>query len=432
MSDLPKLSTTFATDSAEARSARGSGGWGVAAASGDADDGTDAHRVATNSATIGHVVTSRDVPLPPPTPEVEALLRQLLLAGYIENVGRRAPPERAAAACAAAHIPIGRYVPYEVASDALRSGVRAGAAAAAAAEVDGLMQGSGAAKAQNNSDQSDNRGDRNGGDFVWIHPASAVSEADAALAPPFIVFAAVRFGRGGRAWATGVTAVEESWIAPLAGGTPLLRRGSPLSTPPPVWDARSDTVIATFSPVFGDAGWRLCTLRAPLRDIESSGSGSGGGASGSSMADARRRAFARALLEGNAIPSSLAFVLRDTNALRGPPSDLHKIGGKGGGVRAALLLDAMSSPRAHLSTRAAEALGSLSDASVESRGALKNIWKFAPGFLIDELAAWCREDAAKLLRSAWPSAIANEVKNGLGGSAAASIIVVDSTSRVQK
>ena len=42
-----------------------------------------------------------------------------------------------------------------------------------------------------------------------------------------------------------VTALEEGWLAALAGGTPLLRLGPPLAVPAPRYDPRADAVLAT-------------------------------------------------------------------------------------------------------------------------------------------------------------------------------------------
>ena len=351
--------------------------------------------------------------LPPPSAVTETLLRQVLLGGLIGHVARRARPDEASAACAAAGIPPGRGVPYVPASASLRDGISAGIAAARAAnaERDATAGGDGdAAAAASTSAQN----------VVWIHPQSSVSDADAALAPAYIVFENVRFGKSARAWAVGVTAVEESWISSLARGTPLLVLGKHVPTPAPSYAPATDSVLATFTPVFGDAQWRLPPIRTTLEGEDAR------------ACDARVRAFARALLEGTAVPA-LAPIVSAANALRSPASSLSRSDVPAPIARAGNLLRALSAPDKVIPPRAAALLGDdAHSATVDSARSLARVWQIAPGFLCDEIAAWCREEAVAELKRAWPAAVRAFLIPFVGGPKRADVVIVEARGRAER
>lgn len=357
--------------------------------------------------TAGVDAESGPLSLPPPSAVIETLLRQVLLGGLIGHVARRARPEETAAACAAAGIPNGRGVPYVPASASLREGIAAGVAAARAANAEsdaaaaGGRVGDAAAPPASASAQH----------VVWIHPQSSVSDSDAALAPAFIVFENVRFGKSARAWAVGVTAVEESWISSLARGTPLLVMGKHVPTPAPSYAPTSDAIVATFTPLFGDAQWRLPPVRAALDGDDAR------------SCDARVRAFARALLEGTAV-AALARVVCAADALRSPASTLSRSDVPAPLARTGNLLRALTAPDKVIPPRAAAVLGDDAQTPVDSARALARVWHIAPGFLYDEIAAWCRDDAVADLKRTWP-AVVRAFLSQFGGGQRADVVVVD-------
>ena len=55
----------------------------------------------------------------------------------------------------------------------------------------------------------------------------------------------------------GVTAIEPSWLAGLAAGTPLCRYGEPLESPAPQYDRDADELFCWSIPTFGDKEWKL-------------------------------------------------------------------------------------------------------------------------------------------------------------------------------
>ena len=265
--------------------------------------------------------------LPPPSPQTETLLMQLIAAGFLSRVARRAPPDQIAALSAAARVGRGRaWVPYMPASSTIAQDAP----------------------------------------LIFVHPGSAVDEADARLMPEFICFSEIvhsvspRTGKS-RAYARGVSAVEERWLSSLAAGTPLSSLGPPLETPAPVYSARSDAVVCARVPTFGDTAWRLAPIVLPLllpapvskamRAVEPR----------TDLLDTAVRAFARALLEGKAVEGLLP------EWAAAPPSLITQ---RSPQKRVALLVEAMLAK------------------AIVNAASLAAAWSDSPTLLFSELGAW--------------------------------------------
>eukprot|EP00741_Cyanophora_paradoxa_P005875 tig00000113_g5693.t1 len=154
----------------------------------------------------------------PPTADQEALLRQLLAAGLVDQVARRVPSTDPRAAS----LP-GRRVAYEPCA---------------------LMPGEAA-----------------GGESepAFIHPSSFVCGAP----PDFLVYREII--RTSRPYMRGVTAISPDWLPRLAGPT-LVQLGPPLDAPPPRYDAESDGAVCWRQPTYGPRGWELPPVRGPHPD----------------------------------------------------------------------------------------------------------------------------------------------------------------------
>jgi len=326
-------------------------------------------------------------------------------------VARRAPPEQVAPLLAAARAGRGRaWVPYLAGCDAAARG----AAFAKAAEAEGV--GGGAASA---SAASAAGGAFEGGGALFIHPGSAVDEADAALAPQFVCFTEVVVaGRPGRrrAFMRGVTAVDGAWLHALAAGTPLSALGPPLASPAPRFDAQRDAVVCSRVPVFGDAAWRLAPVAVPLLEgvggagagsVRSAGGGGGGGAEAAELREQAVRVFARALLEGG-----VARALRGEAVCGGA-------GGGGNGGASGNEASWLAAPPAQITQRTPQkrvaalvaalsaGAGAGSDAGpVCSGAALAAAWRARGArFLFAECGAWAAAARADDFARAWPRAV---------------------------
>jgi hypothetical protein len=221
-----------------------------------------------------------------------------------------------------------------------------------------------------------------------------VFDCDTALMPEVLTVASLSFGARGRAYGVCATALEAGWLAALGGGTPLVRYGPPLASPPPRYDPRADAVRAAATPFFGDRAWKL-----PTAWVEHPTAGREERAAVVAL-------FARALLEGAVVPS----LARWRGALAASPALLTKPGAQLRHTRrAGDLLHALESPRAHVPARVAEgagaALAAALAAPVATAAALRTLWAHAPGFLAAEVRAWLAEDAGAELLAAWPALV---------------------------
>lgn len=190
-----------------------------------------------------------------PSPRRELLLRQVVAAGLITRVARRAPADRVGALL-------------------LASGVTHTLSTTAQARLKGSVVPYLPA-------------DRSLPSPLFVHPGSAVASETTSGMPGWVVFTDVITSSAahGRTFMRGVTAVEAGWLPELAAGTPLVRYGPPLDSPLPLYDAAADCVMASVVPRFGDHSWTLPVTRIPHPDPA-----------------ARLRVFGRALLEGAVLP----------------------------------------------------------------------------------------------------------------------------------
>ena len=187
-----------------------------------------------------------------PSPRRELLLRQVVAAGLITRVARRAPADK-----------VGQLLLQAGVTHTLKGGDKVKGSVVPYIPADRTLP-----------------------KIVFVHPASAVCADTAAAMPGWVVFSDIITSNAahGRTFMQGVTAVEPAWLPPLAAGTPLVRYGPPLDTPLPTYDSASDSIMASVVPRFGDHSWELPVHRIPHPDHGE-----------------RLRWFARALLDGSVI-----------------------------------------------------------------------------------------------------------------------------------
>lgn len=200
--------------------------------------------------------------MPPPDEEAQVALRQIVAAGFLDNVAKRAP-----AGTVTEGSKIERNCAYLAASGAVN-------------------------------------------EAVYIHPHSCVFSPDPSRLPAFVVFQHIQ--RTSRAYLKTVTAVEPGWLAAVGKMTPLCTFSPPLTEPAPFFDADRDEVRCYARPLFGVHQWALPPMAIAFPDYDKT---TNAGANTD-----KYRWFAKFVLDGDVLPEMRALVL--SGALREPSQTL--------------------------------------------------------------------------------------------------------------
>ncbi|KAG1691161.1 hypothetical protein DVH05_027236 [Phytophthora capsici] len=198
--------------------------------------------------------------MPPPELETQVILRQIVAAGFLDQVAKRVP---------AGTITEGTKIERNCAYIAATGNVK---------------------------------------EPVYIHPHSSVFTPNPSKLPQFVVYQHVM--RTTRAYMKMVTAIEPEWLAGIGKNTPLCRYAPPLAEPAPFYDAELDEVQCYAKAQYGVHQWALPAMRIvyPEQDAQDSKDGLGG----------KYRWFAKFLLDGQVITGLLPF----SNALKEPSHTL--------------------------------------------------------------------------------------------------------------
>lgn len=195
--------------------------------------------------------------LPPPDDATQSVLRQLVAAGFLDQVAKRVPPGTITDGSK-----IERNCAYIAATGAVT-------------------------------------------EPVYIHPHSAVFSPNPAKLPPFVVYQHIM--RSSRAYMKMVTAVEPGWLASIAKGTPLCKYSPPLAEPAPWYDPALDQVQCYAKAQFGAHQWTLPAVQITYPEPEGALVEKDGLAG-------KYRWFAKFLLDGAVVPGLQPFA----SALREP------------------------------------------------------------------------------------------------------------------
>lgn len=192
--------------------------------------------------------------MPPPDHETQLLLRQIVAAGFLDQVAKRAPVGTVAEGSK-----IERNCAFITATRSVH-------------------------------------------EPVYIHPHSSVFTPDPSKLAPFVVYQHIM--RSTRAYMKMVTVVEPSWLASIGHNTPLCKYSAPLSEPAPFYDAALDQVQCYVKPQFGMHAWTLPIVVRAYPDINSS--------TQNDELQSKYRWFAKFLLDGQVVPglAPFAHVLR--------------------------------------------------------------------------------------------------------------------------
>lgn len=295
--------------------------------------------------------------LPPPSAATEALLLQVLAAGQLEKVAKKATSDVVSRIVGADNLGVAfgskarPLVPY-LASSATQE------------------------------------------ELLYIHQYSAVFDGDASLMPQYVVYTEVVKNKV-RSNMKGVSAIHGEWLHTLAAGTPLCRYDDPLESPAPKYEGPpADRVVATCVPLFGDRQWRMPPAKVPYP--------AGGDASRVAM---RLRCFVRAFLEGGVA----APLVRFTEHVNPSPAFItkkayhHK--------RVELFVHVLRNPPAEFGQkRDGEAPEPISSAA-----ALARVWMKYPAYLRTEFKAWLPVEYHKDVDAVWSQVVALSLEQWKAG-----------------
>ncbi|OQR98048.1 ATP-dependent RNA helicase [Achlya hypogyna] len=194
--------------------------------------------------------------MPPPTPEEQDTIRQIVAAGYLDHVAHRAPPGTITEGTK-----IERNCAYISCS--------------------GLVN-----------------------EPIYVHPHSHVFTREPAKLPPFVVYNTIV--RSSRACMKTVTAIDAEWLYAIAQSSPLCKLSEPLAAPPPRYNAALDRVDCFVKPVYGVHQWELpvVTVGGVVNAV------SGNERVEYPAGTMRYRWFARCLLDGAVVSGLLAYATR--------------------------------------------------------------------------------------------------------------------------
>jgi ATP-dependent RNA helicase DHX37/DHR1 len=198
--------------------------------------------------------------MPPPDLDTQVVLRQIVAAGFLDQVAKRVP---------AGTITEGTKIERNCAYIAATGNVK---------------------------------------EPVYIHPHSSVFTPNPSKLPQFVVYQHIM--RTTRAYMKMVTAIEPEWLSGIGKNTPLCKYAPPLAEPAPFYNAELDEVQCYAKAQYGIHQWSLPAMRIayPERDASDAKDGLAG----------KYRWFAKFLLDGQVVPSLLPF----SSALKEPSHTL--------------------------------------------------------------------------------------------------------------
>ncbi|KAG6586980.1 ATP-dependent RNA helicase [Phytophthora cinnamomi] len=187
--------------------------------------------------------------MPPPDLETQVVLRQIVAAGFLDQVAKRVP---------AGTITEGTKIERNCAYIAATGNVK---------------------------------------EPVYIHPHSSVFTPNPTKLPQFVVYQHIM--RTTRAYMKMVTAIDSEWLAGIGKNTPLCKYAPPLTEPAPFYHPELDEVQCYAKAQYGIHQWSLPAMRIayPEQDASDAKEGLAG----------KYRWFAKFLLDGQVITSLLPF-----------------------------------------------------------------------------------------------------------------------------
>lgn len=183
--------------------------------------------------------------MPPPDDDTQVVLRQIVAAGFLDQVAKRAPPGT---------IENGTKIERNCAFLSCTGNVK---------------------------------------EAVYIHPHSHVFTPDPSKLPEFVVYHHLM--RTSRAYMKNVTVVDASWLASIGKDTPLCKYSAPLAEPAPRYNEELDRIECFVKATYGIHQWSLPAMKVAYPDHHRLDE--------KDTLRGRYRWFAKFLLDGQVIPA---------------------------------------------------------------------------------------------------------------------------------
>ena len=305
----------------------------------------------------------------PPSIEQEIVLRQIIAAGFIDNVARRQRRQRAPGGASSTPTLGGarqnqrKGVPYELANPRIETVAMP----------------------------------------AYIHPDSCLNRSDSRQSPEFVVYREVITTQTTRRdvpqpatmYMVGVTTIDPTWLWKLAANTPLCCMSRPALLPHPRYDAREDKVMCFRTPLFGQHRWALPKQLVPFPWHPQREPGAACGDTSIKCEFQYTCWFARLLLEGKVVAALAHLVPLYAVSPAGLTSGSSDNSGRPANID--LVTALLSCSRAE--TRCNDKSPPVSLAALRER------WKVDSTFLQGEVVSWVQHAHRARVIALWPDVI---------------------------
>ena len=179
-----------------------------------------------------------------------------------------------------------------------------------------------------------------------------------------------------------ITPIDPTWLGEISKGTQMIALGSPLPSPPPIYDDEQDEILCSVTTKYGAKGWEISPTKVGMYDVLNSNRKE----TGDFLRDDSFRWFARFLWEGKIIPefSDLQQFMNDSPSLitqRTPSSKVNML------------------------------VSVLSDAGVDSARALRKHWAEKNSkFLFLQLKHWIKREDHKQAKKIWIEGVRQNIR----------------------
>ncbi|KAI8611672.1 P-loop containing nucleoside triphosphate hydrolase protein, partial [Chytriomyces sp. MP71] len=314
--------------------------------------------VTRDKAGLKHLVTSSAIPppLPPPSVQDTTLLRQMLLAGFPDQIARYdlAATKQALSTGAKNVKPIystmwgGKTDVFTIHASSCLARLRPAPEWIIYEEVVGAEE----------------RFSADNTEVLFVRPDQTV--------------AAVGTGNNRKLLLKNVNVISEDWVAKI-GPKSLLKQGKLLEQPSPRYDPYKDKVVGFSSPNYGPKVWELPTMEVDV-DLKNG-----------------VQWFALALLEG-AVKPGRAFGKKAKAKAKDAPADMFGILMPYLTAKPAIITKSWSKVQARVNG----ILSALMKRHVATRDALVRTWYEDQGFLLAEYLAWLPSELHMAVQLIWP------------------------------
>jgi hypothetical protein len=180
-----------------------------------------------------------------------------------------------------------------------------------------------------------------------------------------------------------ITPIDPIWLGEISKETRMIALGSPLPSPPPIYDIEQDTILCSVTTKYGSHGWEISPARKSMYETLNCSSNR---ETSNFLRDDSFRWFARFLWEGK--------IISEFNGLREFLNDSPS-------------LITQKTP----STKVNMLVTSLARAGIDSAGALRKHWSEKDDkFLFLQLKNWIKRENSTQAKKIWIEGVRQNIK----------------------